>query len=63
MRSRGAFLAFLAQNFDLETLPQPLRELYQEHICLPCFHKEATKLQLARFMFSEPQFAPIAQLN
>jgi hypothetical protein len=32
MRSGRAFLAFLAQNFDLETLPQPLRELFQEHI-------------------------------
>jgi hypothetical protein len=53
MRSRGAFLAFHAQNFDLEALPQPLRELSQEHICFPCFRKEVTKLQLARLMFSE----------
>jgi hypothetical protein len=63
MRSRGAFLAFLAQNFDFEALPQPFRELSQEHIYLPCFHKEATKLQLARLIFSEPQFVDIAQLN
>jgi hypothetical protein len=47
MRSRGAFLTFVAQNFDLEAVPQPLHELSQEHVCLPCFHKEATKLQLA----------------
>jgi hypothetical protein len=63
MRFRGAFLAFLTQNFDLEALPQPFRELFEEYICLPCFHKEATKLQFARLIFSEPQFAAIAQLN
>jgi hypothetical protein len=63
MRSRGAFLAFLAQNFDLEALPQPLRELSQKYVCLPCFHKEAAKLQLARLIFLEPQFAAIVQFN
>jgi hypothetical protein len=60
MRSRGAFLA---QNFDFEVFPQPLPELSHEYICLPCFHKEAIKLQLARLIFSEPQIAAIAQLN
>jgi hypothetical protein len=63
MRSCGPFLAFLAQNFDLEALPQTLRGLSHEYICLPCFHKEATKLQLTRLIFSEPQFAAITQLN
>jgi hypothetical protein len=63
MRSCGAFLAFLTQNSDLEALSQPLRELSLEHICLPCLHKEATKLQLARLIFSEPQFAAIAQFT
>jgi hypothetical protein len=59
MRPCGAFLAFLAQNLDLEALPQALCELSQEHICLLCSHKEVTKLQLARLIFSGPQFAAI----
>jgi hypothetical protein len=63
MRSCGAFLVFRAQNFDLDALPRPLRELSQEHVCLPSFYKEAIKLQLARVIFSEPQFTAIAQLN
>jgi hypothetical protein len=62
-RFRRQILAFFVKNFDLEALPSPLRELAQDSICIPCYRKQMTKLQLARSIISERQSAEIARLN
>jgi hypothetical protein len=57
MRSRRQILAFLAKDFDLEAPPSPPRKFAQDEMNIPCFRKQITKLQLARSIFSELEFA------
>jgi hypothetical protein len=63
MQYRRQFLAFLAKNFDLEELLSSHRELARDQMCIPWFRKQMIKLQLARSIFSEPQFTEISRLN
>jgi hypothetical protein len=63
MRTRTQILTFLLQNFNLEILPSVLRDLAQEHICIPSFQSDMPKLKLAQLIFSDPQFPAIAELG